>query len=143
MKMALRWCSLVAVPFLVQGAAISGHVTGSNKKCIPNAVVIVMRADSEWKRLVLSDRDGYYILDHLPSGRYRVEAVKPGLTLAQKKIIDAGPGRPAAVNLRMTVQKASTSESEGVACRTDEKAKPSVVCSSALFSTDEVLVSRP
>jgi hypothetical protein len=88
---------------------IAGHVTDGNGTAIASVVVTVTQTDSGLKRMVLSNGQGHYLLDRLPPGEYRVEAVKPGFKPLSRNDVHVGPGRTITVDLSLRVETSTVS----------------------------------
>ena len=107
MKRVASWALLLALPLLGQEGHLEGRVTGSGAKAVPDAVVIVSRVDTAWKRSILTNKQGHFSLEQLPPGLYRVQAVKPQFKPASEELVEVRMGQPASVTLRMPAERDS------------------------------------
>lgn len=86
---------------LAQDSVLAGRITAYDLAPVPIAVVTVIQLDTGWKRAVLSDGRGSFVLHGLPPGEYRVEAVKPGFKPAVESMITVKPGENPSLDLHL------------------------------------------
>jgi hypothetical protein len=69
-------------------AQISGTVTDSSDAVLPGATVVAIQTDTGFRREVVTDADGSYVLLNMPLGPYRLEVSLSGFrTYAQAGIV--------------------------------------------------------
>jgi carboxypeptidase family protein len=127
----------VAMPLLAQSAQLTGRVTTGDQAPVAAAVVSVTNPDSGWKRAVLSNDRGYFSLQQLPPGEYRVEAVKPGFKPLVETAVDLRARDSLVLELRLTVDPAPQTVVLDAFCRVNEAksgGQDFVNCSPALLA---------
>ena len=92
---------LIALPAIGQDSRIVGHITDARQAAVATAVVSVTNVDSESRRQVLSNAQGYFQLAPLAPGRYRIDAVKPGFRPYSRTLVGLNQGSSATVDLQM------------------------------------------
>jgi hypothetical protein len=64
---------------------IAGVLSDPSGAVVPGGRVTVRNLESNLTRMALSDRQGGYVLDGLPAGRYRMTAAAAGLRSARAR----------------------------------------------------------
>src|SRR5215471_3893938 len=59
-------------------ATIQGLVTDPKRAAIPEASVTATNTETNVQRTAITGEAGIYVIPNLPSGRYRVQVVRPG-----------------------------------------------------------------
>jgi hypothetical protein len=89
------------------GPVLTGTVTDASGAVIPNAAVEILDEGSHPLRTAITDRDGRYRIDGLPSGNYRLEANAPGFTRLDLAAVVVSASGPNVMNLSLQVSSAS------------------------------------
>jgi hypothetical protein len=79
--LALTLCTVVLISGMAFGQAVSqinGIVKDTSGAVVPGVEVTATQTDTGFKRTVMTDEAGYYVLTNLPLGPYRLEAGKAG-----------------------------------------------------------------
>jgi hypothetical protein len=95
------------------GPVLTGTVTDASGAVIANAAVEVLDEGSHPLRTGITDRDGRYRIDGLPSGNYRLEANAPGFTRLDLAAVVVSASEPNVVNLSLQVGSASETVTVG------------------------------
>jgi hypothetical protein len=70
--------ALLPLPAQTTFGRITGAVTDPTGAAVPNAKVIIRNTDTQASREIHTDDKGYYSVENLPIGPYRVEVDHPG-----------------------------------------------------------------
>src|SRR5579872_4214863 len=77
----------VALPARAQaGGSIQGTVTDKSGAAVPQAHVSITNLTTNAKRLVITDRKGFYSVPDLPPADYQMAASAPGFAQVEAKI---------------------------------------------------------
>jgi Carboxypeptidase regulatory-like domain len=97
----------------LQYTGIAGRIRDGNGTAVASVVVTVTQTDSGLKRMVLSNGQGHYTFVRLPSGDYRVEAVKPGFKPLLRSDVHVGPNQTITVDLNLRLGNSAGSRHRG------------------------------
>ena len=92
---------LLCIPGTTQEARLTGHVWAGNEATLANAVVTVTELNTGNRHMVLSNREGGFVLASMTGGEYRVEAVKPGYRMPEILYVRLEPGQSRALHVRL------------------------------------------
>ena len=99
--------AVVCIP-TIRAAEIQGVVKDSSGAPVPGAFVKFKNAERRLTFMVISQAQGRYTADKLPPGKYVVQGVGNGFQSEWSAAVDvAAGGRPASVNLSLTVPQAA------------------------------------
>jgi Carboxypeptidase regulatory-like domain len=83
---SLGWLAVLLLPGAQSGlhaqavSQISGMVADQSGAAIADVMITATQTDTDVKRTAVSDASGFYLLQNLPLGPYRIEASKSGFT---------------------------------------------------------------
>src|SRR5258708_6545853 len=97
--LALMAAMLVAQP----ASTLRGKVLDPSGAAVPKASVIVSGPGGTTK-VTETNNDGDYSVAGLPPGKYTVRVTAPGFTLYENAAVDVAAGRPATVDVKLTVE---------------------------------------
>lgn len=115
--LGLRLIAVIFLLFLATGplfaqtgtGAISGLVTDSTGSAVSEAIVVVVNQSTGISSKIETDRGGFYSVEGLPVGEFRVTVTKPGF---REKIVNGillNPGQHRANNVVLAVGEVSAS----------------------------------
>jgi hypothetical protein len=99
LALALMAAMLVAQP----ASTLRGKVLDPSGAAVPKASVIVSGPGGTTK-VTETNNDGDYSVAGLPPGKYTVRVTAPGFTLYENAAVDIAAGRPATVDVKLTVE---------------------------------------
>ena len=103
MKKLLLILLLVVCAFAQSDQArLVGTITDSSGGVIPNSVVIITEAKTNFKRQAKADAKGSYIISNLPSSLYSVTAAAPNFSTTEVKDYQLSAGQERTLNLTLT-----------------------------------------
>jgi hypothetical protein len=88
----------VTVQVVEASAEINGHVTDPAGNPLSEAWVIATNIDTQEKRRVKTDGDGFYVISDLDPGTYRLVCIKRGYKLAPPEKVEALPNEKTTVD---------------------------------------------
>jgi iron complex outermembrane receptor protein len=97
------------LPALAQHARISGTVTDPHGALVTQAEVQVTNLDTAGKAATKTGKEGAYLVDFLPAGRYQVTVQAPGFRSVVSAGIDLTEGQALIHDVQLTIGLATTS----------------------------------
>jgi hypothetical protein len=104
---ALGLIALGGTVGFAQSGQLSGRVTDPQGAAIPDASVLIVNQERNFKRDTKTDGLGAYSAPYLPAGRYQVSAQKDGFSGANR-VIQLTVGQSFVLDIQMTVASTST-----------------------------------
>src|SRR5690242_17966742 len=90
-------------------ASIQGRIIDSSKSGISQATVMLLQsADSSLIRTFISNRDGAYVFNNIPQGRYLVAAEFIGYKRAYSEFVDISNNRKTVIVGPLTLREGET-----------------------------------
>ena len=143
----MRFSIFLPLLFLASGVFASSlevQVVDPQRAGVPSAAVHLARRDAAWRSSVRVDDEGRYRFDALTPGVYLVQAEAGGLTRSQPMVVRLGEGESASLELRLDLavfEESIVVTSAAAAQRPSEVTKTtSVVDKKQFVSRDEYFI---
>ena len=106
----IAFLSIWNTPLATQTATgrIAGLMEDPSGAVVQGGEIKVTNLDSGFKKLAVTDREGHYVLDAVPVGRYRVSATSSGFAPSVRDNITVAAGRETTVRFSLAIGRSVT-----------------------------------
>ena len=87
---------------------IAGVLSDPSGAVVPGGRITVRNIESDLTRTALSDRQGSYVFDGLPAGRYRVTAAAAGFETSTREEVVVAAGQETTVGFALAIGQSKT-----------------------------------